>query len=281
MRRTVHHQDPDLRVSTYLCEEGPDSRSSPESHVAHTISLVREGTFSVLTRGHRHELVPGSVLVGHPGDEYTCTHDHGQGGDVCLSIALSPGLAASLQAGGAWRLGALPPCAALAVLAELAAHAALGRSELGVDEAALTLAARFARTATGKPLRLPRASPADRRRATEAALYLDDHPEDSSGLAGAARRAGLGTFHFLRIFQAVVGATPHQYLVRARLRRAATLLARTPDRPVTEVALEAGFSDLSNFVRTFGRAAGASPGAFRRASRGDRKILQERLAARS
>jgi len=32
-------------------------------------------------------------------------------------------------------------------------------------------------------------------------------------------------------------------------------------------------------VRTFGRAAGVSPRAFRRAARGDRKIFQERLAA--
>ena len=44
---------------------------------------------------------------------------------------------------------------------------------------------------------------------------------------------------------------------------------------------DVGFGDLSNFVRTFRRAAGVSPGSFRRASRGDRKILQERLAARA
>lgn len=53
--------------------------------------------------------------------------------------------------------------------------------------------------------------------------------------------------------------------------------------PVTEVALDAGFADLSNFVRTFGRAAGVSLKRFRQAARGssraERKILQERLAA--
>ncbi|HEX9602943.1 MAG TPA: helix-turn-helix domain-containing protein [Myxococcales bacterium] len=56
--------------------------------------------------------------------------------------------------------------------------------------------------------------------------------------------------------------TPHQYLVGARLRRAARLLLTT-SLPVTEVALEAGFGDLSNFIRTFRRAAGRSPRAFR------------------
>jgi AraC family transcriptional regulator len=39
-----------------------------------------------------------------------------------------------------------------------------------------------------------------------------------------------------------------------------------------------GFGDLSNFVRTFHRAAGVSPRAFREASRGKRKILQDRPA---
>jgi AraC-like DNA-binding protein len=43
-----------------------------------------------------------------------------------------------------------------------------------------------------------------------------------------------------------------------------------------------GFADLSNFVRTFHRAAGVSPRGFRQAARAarrdDRKILQDRLA---
>ena len=54
----------------------------------------------------------------------------------------------------------------------------------------------------------------------------------STSTTGAAR-VGLSAFHFLRLFAAVVGVTPHQYLVRARLRRAArgcssTATARSP-----------------------------------------------------
>jgi AraC-like DNA-binding protein len=75
----------------------------------------------------------------------------------------------------------------------------------------------------------------------------------------------------------VLGVTPHQYLVRSRLRHAARLLA-DDERPVTDVAYDVGFGDLSNFVRTFHRAAGVSPRRFREASRGMRKIFQERLA---
>jgi AraC-like DNA-binding protein len=65
--------------------------------------------------------------------------------------------------------------------------------------------------------------------------------------------------------------------VRARLRHAARLLAEDA-RSITDVAYDVGFGDLSNFVRTFHRAAGASPLRFRQASRGMRKIFQERLA---
>ena len=96
-------------------------------------------------------------------------------------------------------------------------------------------------------------------------------------LEQAAAQAEISPFHFLRLFSSVLGVTPHQYLVRSRLRHAARLLA-DDDRAVTDIAYDVGFGDLSNFVRTFHRAAGVSPAKFREASRGMRKIFQERLA---
>jgi AraC-like DNA-binding protein len=60
------------------------------------------------------------------------------------------------------------------------------------------------------------------------------------------------------------------------LRRAARLLANDAE-PITRIAYAVGFGDLSNFVRTFRRAAGVSPRAFRKASRGDRVRLAELL----
>ncbi len=49
--------------------------------------------------------------------------------------------------------------------------------------------------------------------------------------------------------------------------------------PITDIAYDVGFADLSNFVRTFHRAAGASPHAVPPGlQEGDRKIFQERLA---
>src|SRR6185437_15746261 len=140
------------------------------------------------------------------------------------------------------------------------------------------LASRFVAMVTGRAPKSEPAAARDRRRAVETALWIDTHSQNEISLEQAASQSGITPFHFLRLFSGVLGVTPHQYLVRSRLRHAARLLAEE-DRPVTEVAYDSGFGDLSNFVRTFSRAAGISPLKFRKASKGDRKIFQEKLAA--
>ena len=266
-----------IAVSDYRCSAGPADAPFVELHPGFSVSYVRKGSFGYRTRGESFELVAGSLLVGHPGDEYVCTHDHVQG-DECLSFQLAPELVEALGGGSAlWRSRGVPPLAELMVLGELAQAAAAGRSDAGVDELGLWLAARFVEIVSGRE-RSSTAVPArDRRRAVETALWMDAHSQEAIDLEGAARAAGLSPYHFLRLFSRVLGVTPHQYLVRSRLRHAARLLA-DDGRPITEVAFEVGFGDLSNFVRTFHRAAGVSPRRFRQAAKGDRKIYQERLA---
>ncbi|WP_441288772.1 helix-turn-helix transcriptional regulator [Sorangium sp. KYC3313] len=269
-----------ISVVDYRCRSGPGDAPFAELHRGFSVSYVHKGSFGYRVRGEAFELVAGSLLVGHPGDEYTCSHEHVVG-DECLSFQLAPALVESLgDGGGAFRAGSLPPVPELMVLGELAQAAAEGRSDIGVDEVGVLLAARFVEVASGRKRRPPDTGARDRRRAVEAALWLDEHAHEPIDLEGAAREVGLSPFHFLRVFGKVLGVTPHQYLVRARLRRAARLLADGA-RSITDIALDVGFGDLSNFVRTFHRAAGVSPRGFRKAARGDRKIFQDRLAARS
>jgi AraC-like DNA-binding protein len=265
-------------VIDYRCQAGPDQRPFVEHHESFTVSYVRRGSFGYRVRGESYELVTGSVLVGQPGDEYVCTHDHVQG-DECLSFYLAPELLEAIGARPqAWPTGGVPPLPELMVLGELAQAAADGRSDVGLDEAGLWFAARFVEVVSGRRARPAQAHARDRRRAVESALWMDAHSHEPIDLEGAGREVGLSAFHFLRLFSRVLGVTPHQYLVRSRLRRAARLLAER-DRSITEVAYDVGFGDLSNFVRTFHRAAGVSPRAFRQAAKGERKILQERLVA--
>lgn len=266
-----------ISVIDYRCGVGPGERPFVERHDGFSVSYVRKGSFGYRVRGEAFELVAGSVMVGNLGDEFVCTHDH-VSGDECLSFQLTPALVETISGRSEiWRTGCVPPVPELMVLGELAQAAAEGRSDVGLDEVGLLFAARFVEIVSGRERPSPGVGARDRRRAVEAALWMDAHSDEPIDLERTAREAGLSPFHFLRLFATVLGVTPHQYLVRSRLRRAARLLAED-HRPIIDVALDVGFRDLSNFVRTFRRAAGVSPRGFRRAARGDRKILQDRLA---
>ena len=275
-----------ISVTDYRCSAGPADKPFLELHAGFSVSYVRRGSFGYRLGEKALELVAGSLLVGHPGDEFMCTHDHHDCGDECLSFQLAPTLVEAIGPGSKnrqteiWRSGCVPPLPELMVVGELAQAAAEGTSDIGLDEAGMLLAARFVGVASGRKRKPPQARAHDRRRAVEAALWLDAHSREPIDLESAAKQIGLSPFHFLRLFANVLGVTPHQYLLRSRLRHAARLLADDA-QPITDVALDVGFADLSNFVRTFRRAAGVSPRGFRRAAKGDRKIFQDRLAALS
>jgi AraC family transcriptional regulator len=271
-------RSPSLAVDDYRCDARPGDAPFVEQHHDFAVSYVRKGSFGLTSRGQRFELVAGSILVGHPGDEYLCTHEHHRTGDECLAFHLAPEAVETLGVRGElFRVGSLPPLPELMVLGELAQAAAEQRSDLGLDELGLCFAARFAELVSGRKRAAPEGAARDRRRAVEAALWIDEHAHEAIDLARAAGAVELSPYHFLRLFSRALGVTPHQYLLRSRLRRAARLLA-DEERSITDVALDVGFADLSNFVRTFHRAAGVSPRRFRQAAQGDRKILQDRLA---
>jgi len=266
----------DLSVYDVHCSAGPGDAAPIEIHRSFVLAFVRSGSFGVRTERGAHQLVPGGFMLGAPGESYVCTHEHAQG-DSCLSFHLSPALVDDLggDRSGTWHAGGLAPETELGMLAALGQAAAAGETDISLEEAALLLVERF--LSRGRPTRqawAPR--PADRRRAVETALWMEASAAEPLRLGSLARRAGLSAFHFLRVFSRVLGVTPHQYLVSARLRRAARLLA-DPSRRVTEVAYEVGFGDLSNFVRTFRRASGVSPGRFGQLVRSGRRTLPPRL----
>lgn len=275
---TLLSQSASTSVLDYRCAASPADRPVTEAHDRFSISYVRRGSFGLRYRGRQHELVPGSVLIGHAGDEYCCTHDHHVCGDECLSFQFTVEAVESI--GGdesSWRIGSLPPLANLMVLGELAQAAAEGRNDVGLEEIGLLLAARFISVTSGKQHAPLTMTSQDRQRAVRAAMWIAAHAHEEMDLERTAAEAGLSPFHFLRLFSRALGVTPHQYLLRSRLRHAARLL--TDGKSVTDTAYDVGFNDLSNFVRTFHRAAGVSPLHFQRAARGERKIFQEKLAA--
>jgi AraC family transcriptional regulator len=270
-----------LTATLWRCGAGPQDRPRTEWHAQHSLSYVLRGSFGCRCRGRHRELARGALFVGHAGDEYLCTHEHHAGGDECLSFAFDAELVD--QIGGdarAWCCVVMPPHPALIALGELARATAAGHSSLALDELGMALGSRLValHSGTTAPTRQP--SERERRRAMQAAEWIDAHSTGAVDLDSAAAQIGSSRYHFLRLFARVVGITPHQYLLRCRLRRAARLLAEDT-RPVTQVALDCGFADLSNFVRSFGRASGHSPLAFRGLAQGRqvRKIFQADDAA--
>jgi len=101
------------------------------------------------------------------------------------------------------------------------------------------------------------------RRLCRARDYLSAHHDEPVGLESAARQAALSRFHFLRLFRATFGETPHAFVTRVRLDRAKRLLARE-EAAVTDVCFEVGFSSLGSFSSLFARRVGCPPSEWRR-----------------
>jgi AraC family transcriptional regulator len=78
-----------------------------------------------------------------------------------------------------------------------------------------------------------------------------------------AMESGYSRNHFLRMFRAATGYTPHQYLLRLRLKRAQEMM-KNRSMNLVDIALECGFSSHSHLVRVFRHILGAAPSEYRR-----------------
>lgn len=98
------------------------------------------------------------------------------------------------------------------------------------------------------------------------------HLDEATDLRSLAAAAGLSPFHFHRVFRGMVGETPLEFGRRLRMERAAWLLQNS-ERPVAQIAYDAGYETHEAFTRAFRGCYGASPSEFRR-----RQFAQVELA---
>ncbi|MEM9427813.1 MAG: AraC family transcriptional regulator [Pseudomonadota bacterium] len=92
--------------------------------------------------------------------------------------------------------------------------------------------------------------------------HIHAHLADDLSLAAMAREATLSEGQFTRAFRKATGASPLQYVIAARLDRAALRLKTTPD-PVAAIAHDVGYGDLSRFTQHFRRRFGTTPAVYR------------------
>jgi AraC family transcriptional regulator len=102
----------------------------------------------------------------------------------------------------------------------------------------------------------------DDQRLRRAVAFIHDNLSKDISLDDLAVLATMSPFHFARAFKAAKGASPLQYVIRARLERAQVLL-RSTRLSVAEIAYQVGYQDISRFGQHFKRQTGVTPGAWR------------------
>ncbi len=132
------------------------------------------------------------------------------------------------------------------------------RNELTRDCFLLSLARR-----TGGDLKLP--NNIDMSAALRRALYSVSRDSEllRGGPASLAQEAGCSPSHLARTMKTTIGVTPSEWVLGERIRRAKRLLVAT-GLSIAEVALEAGFENLSHFHRRFREQVGETPLRFRK-----------------
>lgn len=244
------------------CRGAPSRRALESLYECASIGVVVLGQFEYSSPLGTVTAVPGTVLLGNAAEEFSYRH-HDTDKIIRSVVALDRGLVQEVaEACGcdpAFASAALPPSRGAARL--YGAIRKLAALDAVLEETIAEVIA--SALAVGRRERSSRGSAVQRHRVLEVARYLDQAYAEPITLDAMARRARLSRFHFIRAFRSVIGESPRQYLIAARLRAAANRLLDTRE-PIATVAFKAGFNDLSHFDATFRGAFGVCPRAWRK-----------------
>lgn len=233
----------------------------------HSIGAVVEGAFDYATRMGRVTATRGAIVFGSGAEDFTFWKYGGKRVHRSV-IAVDPQLVAEVAADcgredSRFPAEVLPPGRATLPLYGLVRR--IAASQMDQTEAVIRiLAAAYEADVDSRRWQV---SDGERRRVLDVARDLEQRYAEPITLDQMAQNAGLSRYHFIRAFQTLSGETPRQRLIGLRLRAAVDLLLGT-GMPITRVALDVGFNDISHFNNTFRQAFGMSPRAWRRADRG-------------
>jgi len=144
---------------------------------------------------------------------------------------------------------------------------------LAVEETVVDLLDRVVRSTYGcRHSYPPKVSSSQRIAIHDIETILSRRPEQRVTLKVIAREVGLSPYHVCRLFRWVTGSKLHQYRLGLRLRAALTEVVESA-RPLTDIALDAGFSSHSHFTDSFRHAFGVTPSVARTVRRASARAI--------
>ncbi len=233
-------------------------------HDTYAISVTTHGVLGFDYRGAGEISTPGRVVVLHP-DELHDGHAGTDNGFGYLQIYVEPALifeAAQILCGGPCALPFVrTPVITSATLANAVRAAFRFRPEpIALDSLMVQLAAGLIDADPScRTISAPRHL--DRAAVQRARQFLDAERRRVVHSSELETVSGLSRYDLARQFRTMCGTSPYRYLLMRRLDDARGLIDR--GLSLSQVAVDAGFSDQAHFTRAFKAAFGLTPAHYR------------------
>lgn len=232
-------------------------RAAEMTHRKAAIGVVLSGCFDFRTPNGAATALPGSVIFGNPGQSFVARHP-GHVGNRRLVAHFDPDflekVAASLEIDRTqFGAAAMPPGETASGLFARMQSLALNRSEEDACDLAVVALTFCDERHPMRPV-----SSSDRMRILPIVRYIETSYAKPCTIAQLAALSGLGRFQFMRAFKEVTGQSAAQFVIATRLRAAAQEIAHSK-KPITEIAFDAGFNDISHFNNLFKMTHRCSP----------------------
>lgn len=93
---------------------------------------------------------------------------------------------------------------------------------------------------------------------------IEDRLNTLLPVAVLSKEMGYSLYHFTRLFQAVTGIAPGDYIARRKITEAALDIHRMPERSLQDISLDYNFSNYETFTRAFKRMLHTTPSLVRK-----------------
>lgn len=228
---------------------------------------VLDGVGTASIGGPALALGPGSCLLLPPGAALAATHDPQRRLRVFYLHADLLDVAGRPLAATALHLPAMPVVVSdLTTLEPLARQVVEGgAADTAAGRLRRDLALRLILLTLHESAQAP-ATRSDRSMLAAALLAVRENPGAAWTVPGLAARAGLSVSQTARRIRGLTGLSPREFVIRARVDRARSLMAESA-MSLEQIAASLGYTDVYFFHRQFKAVAGVTPGRWRRGRR--------------